>query len=178
MVFPTLRDPLGAGADSIQYSEIQFFGDLATLGGDFNSDGLFDCLDVDALVGEIVAMTHTATFDLTGDGLVNSADLDTWLVNAGTNNVAQTGGDPYLDGDANLDGVVDGSDFGVWNSNKFTAVAEWCSGDFSADGVVDGSDFGIWNSNKFQSADSQVVPEPACAGLWLLLLLAGTWLRR
>jgi hypothetical protein len=69
--------------------------------------------------------------------------------------------------------VVDGSDFGVWNANKFTSVAEWCSGDFTADGVIDGSDFGAWNSNKFTSSDSATVPEPSALGglalLWLVL---------
>jgi hypothetical protein len=83
---------------------------------------------------------------------VNLDDRDQWLVLAGAANLPS--GNPYLLGDANLDGVVDGSDFGIWNSSKFTLVAQWCSGDFSADGVVDGSDFGIWNANKFTSSDS------------------------
>jgi hypothetical protein len=67
-----------------------------------------------------------------------------------------------------LDGVVDGSDFGAWNGNKFTSTAAWCSGDFNADGNVDGSDFGIWNSNKFQSSDAATVPEPGIGWMWLL----------
>jgi hypothetical protein len=83
---------------------------------------------------------------------VNLADRDAWLVEGGAQNPAQTGGNPFLLGDANLDGFVDGSDFGIWNANKFTANAAWCSGDFSADGFVDGSDFGVWNSNKFTSS--------------------------
>jgi hypothetical protein len=49
---------------------------------------------------------------------------------------------------------VDGSDFGIWNANRFSLNAAWCSGDFNADGGIDGSDFGIWNSFKFQSSDS------------------------
>ncbi|HEY6565227.1 MAG TPA: hypothetical protein VIY86_12055, partial [Pirellulaceae bacterium] len=89
-----------------------------------------------------------------------------WLTLAGAANVPS--GNSYLDGDAYLDGRVDGSDFGVWNANKFTAVAAWCRGDFSADGLVDGSDFGIWNAHKFTSADgSGVVPEP---GAWIVCL--------
>jgi uncharacterized Zn-binding protein involved in type VI secretion len=55
-------------------------------------------------------------------------------------------------GDANLDGVTDGSDFGIWNSHKFSP-GDWAQGDFNYDGVVDGSDFGIWNANKFTSLD-------------------------
>ncbi len=59
----------------------------------------------------------------------------------------------YLPGDANLDGFVDGSDFNIWNANKFQATGGWSRGDFNVDRVIDGSDFNIWNSYKFQSAD-------------------------
>ncbi len=81
-------------------------------------------------------------------------------------------GSPYLKGDANLDGTVDGMDFLDWNANKFTSTPAWCSGDFNADGVVDGQDFLIWNGNKFMSADGQVasVPEPSSLSLATLLL--------
>jgi hypothetical protein len=131
---------------------------------DFNDDGLFNCADVDSLVGNIASQGNDAAFDLSGDGIVNTADLDLWLIDAGAANLGP--GRPYLRGDANLDGGVDGTDFGVWNSNKFTNTAAWCRGDFSADGVVDGSDFGIWNSNKFTSSDgTAAVPEPGLTGL-------------
>ncbi len=120
--------------------------------GDFNNDGLYDCVDIDALVGAIAAATNAPNFDLTQDGLVNLADRDAWLAEAGANNLGA--GRAYRLGDASLDGVVDGSDFGIWNANKFTATVRWCRGDFSADGVVDGSDFGIWNANKFTSSDA------------------------
>ncbi len=122
----------------------------ATIDGDFNDDGMYDCSDINALVAEIAGGTNQANYDLTGDTLVDLADRDAWLTEAGSVNLPS--GNPYLLGDANLDGAVDGSDFGIWNSSKFTSVAAWCSGDFTADGVVDGSDFGAWNSNKFTSS--------------------------
>ncbi len=135
------------------------------LAGDFNSDGNFDCADVDTLVAEIAAGTNNGGFDLTGDGAVNVDDLNEWLAIAGAANLAS--GNPYLPGDANLDGVVDTSDFGIWNSHKFTTVAAWCSGDFNADGAVDVSDFNIWTANRFTAADSlAAVPEPTTP-LWL-----------
>jgi hypothetical protein len=119
---------------------------------DFNRDGLLNCADIDALVAAISGGANPSAFDLTGDGSVNSADRNAWLAEAGNANLGP--GRAYRLGDANLDSLVDGSDFNIWNSNKFTMRAEWCRGDFSADGVIDGSDFNLWNSNKFTSSDA------------------------
>jgi hypothetical protein len=145
---------------------------------DFNNDGLYNCVDVDALVVDIAAGTNGPLYDLTGDGFVNQADLNDWLAEAGDVNLPSH--NPYLPGDATLDGVVDGSDFGIWNSHKFTSVAAWCSGDFNADGVVDGSDFGTWNSHKFTSseASSAVVPEPRAMAIALILTIGMLQTRR
>ena len=112
------------------------------------------------VVADIAAGSNTALYDLTGDGVVDQADLTDWLAQAGAANL--TSGNPYLVGDANLDGVVDGQDFLTWNGSKFTATAAWCSGDFNADGLVDGQDFLLWNGNKFTGADggAAAVPEP------------------
>ncbi len=130
----------------------------AALLGDFNEDGVFDCADVNSLVAVIAAHTHDPAFDLTNDPFVDTLDLDMWLILAGAAPGSPTGGRPFLHGDANLDGVVDGQDFIEWNSNKFTAAPQWCKGDFNADGLVDGQDFIIWNFNKFQSADIWTPP--------------------
>ena len=118
---------------------------------DFNDDGLYDVADIDLLVAAIAAGSDPIDFDLTGDGLVDLADRDAWLAAAGAINLPS--GNPYLLGDANLDGSVDGSDFGVWNAHKFNSPAAWSHGDFNADGIVDGLDFIEWNMNKFQSSD-------------------------
>jgi hypothetical protein len=138
--------------------------------GDFNLDGTFACADVDALTTQIAGGLHPILFDLNGDALVNTADLTVWLMRAGAANLSS--GNPYLPGDANLDGVVDGSDFGIWNSHKFTNATAWCSGNFNADGGIDGSDFGIWNSHKFTSSDASgrnsIIPEP-CGEILLLV---------
>lgn len=120
--------------------------------GDFNDDGLYDCSDVDSLVAQIASFQNDAAFDLTADGLVNDADLDAWLAEAAFYNLPSQ--NPYLRGDANLDGVVDGQDFIQWNTHKFTSGAGWCGGDYNADGVTDGQDFIVWNTNKFLSADA------------------------
>ncbi len=123
----------------------------APVDGDFDQDGDYDCQDVDNLVAAIAAALNPAAFDLTGDFLVNGLDLTAWLAEAGNHNLPS--GQPYLLGDANLNGLVDGSDFSIWNANKFTFVARWCAGDFTANGLVDGSDFNVWNATKFTASD-------------------------
>lgn len=137
------------------FTPFEFSVNPITPDGDFNDDGFYDLLDIDALIGEIAAATHNPAYDLTGDGIVDLADRDAWLAEAGSVNLPT--GNAYLLGDANLDGVVDGQDFIAWNAHKFQATARWRDGDFNADGVVDGQDFIIWNAHKFQSADMTLV---------------------
>jgi autotransporter-associated beta strand protein len=102
-------------------------------------------------------------------------------------------------GDANLSGVVDGTDFGILAANFNKGVSRWDQGDFNYDNVVDGTDFGdlAANFNKgangasigepayddpailaFAAANGLLadVPEPASAGL--LLVIAGGALTR
>jgi subtilisin-like proprotein convertase family protein len=111
--------------------------------GDFNGDQGVDAADVDLLRIEIQNGTHSLPFDLTGDLLVNAADMDELILH-----VLDT-----LYGDANLDRTVDGVDFLAWNAHKFT-TGGWAQGNFNLDSAVDGLDFLLWNSNKFQSTIS------------------------
>ncbi len=139
--------------------------------GDFNDDGNWDCEDIDALVAEVVAATNAGSFDLNADGSVDEDDVAAWLVEGGAQNPDETGGNPFLPGDADLNGSVDGLDFFIWNDNKFDPVTRWCLGNFDANSAVDGQDFFIWNEFKFQTSSSNVVPEP-CG---LVLLICGGW---
>ncbi len=151
----------------------------ANVNGDFNDDGLYDCADIDSLVAAIATGGGALQFDLTGDGVVNLADQSAWLTEAGAANLGP--GKSYLNGDANLNGVVDISDFNVWNQNKFQFTQAWCRGDFNADGVTDISDFNVWNLNKFSASDTSVVPEPQTLStlvIWGTALLIGTPRRR
>ena len=157
-LFDRVRDGDGDTVASIDMGAFELPPSAGGPTGDFDGDGDFDGHDIDALVAEIALARHDPAFDLTRDGRVDLADRDTWLSWAGEVNLGT--GRSYLLGDANLDGVVDGSDFGRWNGNKFTSMAAWTAGDFNADGIVDGSDFGIWNGGKFMSADEG-------AGRWL-----------
>ena len=151
-------DQRGAGFDRVKFGRLDigaFESDIEPggLACDFDGDGDCDGSDIDALQANIVSgPADPVTFDLTGDGQVTVADRNEWLVQAGAENLAS--GNAYLPGDANLDGVVDASDFNVWNGSKFTSTSNWTSGDFNSDGVVDASDFNVWNGNKFTSSDS------------------------
>ena len=153
---------------------------LFTVAVDLNHDGLINCLDVNGLVMVIVSGTNELLYDLTGDGQVDADDLDEWLIQAGSVNLLS--GNPYLLGDANLDGVVDGMDFLVWNRNKFNSTPAWCSGDFNADGVVDGIDFLEWNQRKFTSSDgATAVPEPDMSLVqivWIVSFAASCWTQK
>lgn len=172
-----------------------FAGDFAISGGsmlqftvtaipkacDFSADGLCDVIDIDLMqsLGPIavgIPATGNVAFDLNSDGAINLVDRDAWLAAAATENGLNS---PYKLGDGNLDGVVDGSDFGLWNANKFTSTRKWSEGDFSADNVNDGSDFGLWNANKFTSSDITAIPEPLSATVaWAALVLLGVTRRR
>lgn len=150
----------------------------ATLLSDLDHDGTAGCSDVDALVAEIAAGTNDIEFDLTGDGNVDTADLDAWLGFAGT--LLTASGNPILPGDANLDGFVDVTDFNIWNTSNFTETPAWCSGDFTADGFVDVSDFNVWNINNFTSSDATLVPEPGATTIatWFVMLTACRFRRK
>ncbi len=62
-------------------------------------------------------------------------------------------------GDANLDGVVDVSDFNRWNEHRFTGGTFWSSGDFNGDSITDVADFNLWNNNKFRGGPFLRLPD-------------------
>jgi autotransporter-associated beta strand protein len=66
-----------------------------------------------------------------------------------------------LYGDANLDGVVNGSDFGILAAHFGQQVSGWDKGDFNYDGVVNGSDFGALAANFGQQTSGAAVVLPA-----------------
>lgn len=157
--------------------------------GDFNDDGSWDELDINALSGAIVAGSTDLSFDMNGDGAITPEDITDpgntegggagWLVVGGANNPNVTGGNPFLNGDSNLDGTVDGLDFVTWNSSKFMDIPNWTEGNWNAVNPVDGQDFIIWNTNKFQSAsDVAAVPEPTALSLVFLILAVGGFRKR
>jgi hypothetical protein len=70
-----------------------------------------------------------------------------------------------LQGDADLNGTVNGIDFGILAANFNHAVSNWDQGDFNYDGIVNGIDFTALaaNFNKAASgaAGSSALSDPA-----------------
>lgn len=136
--------------------ECELLEDRLAFAGDFNLDGSYDCRDIDQLVEEIAGGYNGKHYDMNGDGSVNYRDITDpdsgWLLETGRVRSRDTGRNPILPGDANLDGTVDAMDFGRWVANKFTKQTGWCQGDFNADGSIDAIDFAILNSNLFTSS--------------------------
>ncbi len=150
------------------YSELAPYWDeqvaaiLASSSCDLNDDGLCNIADIDLMhsLGNLangITAAGSESFDLNGDGTIDLLDRDLWLADAAAENGLSSS---YLAGDANLDGLVDVSDFNIWNSNKFQPTSLWSLANFNGDEAVDVSDFNAWNSNKFQSSDAVAVPEP------------------
>jgi hypothetical protein len=137
--------------------------------GDFNNDGLWNCTDINALTAAIASGSTDLSFDMNGDGTITPADVTSpgngWLAVGGANNPGATGGDPFLLGDADLNGNVGSSDFTIWFNNRFTNTAAWCSGDFTSDGKIDGQDFGHWNTNNGMSSAAGIRRTAGLQGL-------------
>ena len=89
-----------------------------------------------------------------------------------------TVGTAFIPGDANGDGLVDGSDVTILAGNWQFGVndgqtATWAMGDFNGDGQVDGSDVTILAGNWQYGVEpaATAVPEPGCVALLLMLVL-------
>ena len=92
-------------------------------------------------------------------------------------------------GDANLDGTIDGGDYGIIdNFVQLFGADGYANGDFNYDGVIDGGDYGIIDNNiqaqgaPFNTSDAvgmrdvTAVPEPASPVVVMIagLVAAGT----
>jgi cytochrome c peroxidase len=150
------------------------FSDPFVLPCDFNDDETCGINDLNLLLAEgpvvngVDVNVDNGLFDLDGDGVIDNTDVAVWLQQAAESNGLAS---PYAAGDANLDGVVDGSDFNLWFAGKFGATTDWDGGDFNGDGVVDVSDFNHWNASSVTLSlprfPTEHLPEPAA--LWLFL---------
>ena len=131
--------------------------------GDFNDNGQRDIEDMDLLTAGVTA--GDAAFDLNGDGNVNAADRDHWLV---------TLSNSYY-GDSNFDGEFNSSDFvTVFGAAKYETgqPATWGEGDWNGDGEFNSADFvaafsGAGYEQGPRDGGLQTVPEPSSYALLL-----------
>jgi hypothetical protein len=136
------------------------------VGCDLTGDGLCDTLDVDQLMQEVASGNENTEFDLTADGMVNDADRDDWLADAAAKNRFA---EPYLLGDANLDGVNDAADLNALALNWQDANTNtWSGGNFTGAGVdaADLNALALGWQQSISAAGAAAVPEPASLCCW------------
>ncbi|MEM1012571.1 MAG: endonuclease [Planctomycetota bacterium] len=133
-----------------------------------------------ASTGVEVTLNDDAIGDFSAGFLIGTSDADNVLGGrgflAGDSLELSVLGEVRLPGDADGDGAVALSDFGILRANFGTSPDGFVFGDFNRDGNVDLSDFGILRSNfggtasDLQLLDAWVstIPEPAAAGVVLI----------
>jgi hypothetical protein len=146
---------------------------------DFNADLVCDVTDVDLMFGRgdlyvgVQLPPDDSAFDINGDTLIDSQDVNQWLADAASENGYASS---YLLGDANLDGTVNATDLNALAVNWQSDSAVWSSGDFTGEGSVNASDLNVIGSNWRKSIGSAAaahnVPEPS--SLMLLLIVVGS----
>jgi hypothetical protein len=137
------------------------------------------------------AQTGLTTIGITtGAARGGLGPTDTDLFGGQTINGASTLAMYTYTGDANLDGQIDGGDYGIIDNNVQIPGADgYFNGDFNYDGVIDGGDYGIIDNNiQAQGAPFPVsgsvglsavtaIPEPSTCG-FAIVTAAGLLMRR
>lgn len=141
---------------------------LNTLSGDFDSSGALDVADINMLTGAVASGANDAAFDLTGDGIVDAADLTNWVVDLKNTWI----------GDANVDGEFNSGDLvSVFQKGKFEqdVDATWEEGDWSGDNRFSSTDFVVaFQDGGFERGKRAAVasvPEPTSVALIVLPFL-------
>jgi autotransporter-associated beta strand protein len=166
--------------------------------------GTFNGTSYNGVTAMIVSAYNFTSWS--GNGLTTTMpDALSGLTTLGINQADQTGFDFWggvsvapsnalvmytYAGDGNLDGLIDGGDYGLIDNNvQIPGASGYGNGDFNYDGVIDGGDYGIIDNNiQAQGAPFPVsgsiglsgvtaVPEPSACGL-AILAAAATFLPR
>ena len=152
--------------------------ELIGAAGDYDADGDLDEDDVNALINAIRSQSGDASFDANGDGDVDTADLDFWIVDLKNT----------WFGDANLDGEFNSADFvSVFTTGEYEDETRfnstWGEGDWNGDGDFSSTDFvKAFSDGGFEigpRAAAQAVPEPNGSLAFLSTFLAfAYWTRK
>ena len=95
---------------------------------------------VNASTGIISSTALADTTHLTTIGVISNS-TGTATFDGATTNLGDVLVKYTYYGDANLDGIVDSSDYSRIDSGYITKATGWYNGDFNGDGVIDGSDY-------------------------------------
>jgi hypothetical protein len=128
----------------------------------------------------------------TGEQVRGLGPTDTDTFSGQTINGASTIAMYTYAGDANLDGTIDGGDYGIIdNFVQVPGASGYGNGDFNYDGAIDGGDYGIIDNNvqaqgapfPTSSASASLsgvtaVPEPSACGVAILTAATGLLGRR
>lgn len=149
---------------------------------DFSDDGLCHVSDIDLMTGVgdltigVSVPPADSVFDLDANDIIDINDVDQWLAAAASQNGFS---EPYLSGDADLNGTVDAADLNALALNWQQNVTRWSGGDFTGNGAVNAADLNRlalnWQSSVPLAAATQNLPEPSAA---VLLLFAAVWIVR
>ena len=115
------------------FLELTFTPGAGGVTGDFDSSGVLDLPDIDALTQQSASGNNVAEYDLTGDALVDTLDVNYWISDLFNSWI----------GDANLDGEFTSGDLvNVLSSGTYEADVDsvWSQGDFNGDGRTNSGD--------------------------------------
>jgi hypothetical protein len=153
----------------LQMAEIEVYGHVGGLTGDFDQSGVLDGPDIDALTQQSALQTNPASYDLNGDSLVDTQDVNVWIKDLYNSWV----------GDADLNGEFNSTDLvAVLASGTYEADVDavWSTGDFDGDGRTTSSDLVAALADGGYEAGPRAavaaVPEPTSAALAALAALA------
>jgi hypothetical protein len=143
--------------------------------GDFNGNGVLDAPDIDDLTGQSAGGTNPAAYDLTGDSLVNTDDVNAWVMNLFNGWI----GDTDLDGEFNSGDLVIVLASGTYEAD---VASVWSTGDFTGDGRTNSGDLVAALADGGYEAGPRAavasVPEPTALVLLMLGLCGVATLRR
>lgn len=142
---------------------------------EFDFDGETTVIDLNILASLVGSNTTDLAYDVNQDGTVDANDVSTWLRDAA---YAHGHTSAYLNGDTNLDRIVDAADLNAIGLNWQGSEKAWSEGDFNFDGKVDSADLNALALNWRKSSINgsvRSVPEPS--SLLLALFGAVVWLR-
>jgi len=131
--------------------------------GDFSGDKAVNADDIDLMVIQVGSGANDPTYDLTGDTLVDSADLghmvQTLVFINGDSSTRGT-----QPGDANLDGLISDGDLSIMLSNWQRPSSGWALGDFTGNGIPGDEDLSVLLSNWTREPAGAAKDAPPPAG--------------